>query len=113
MQKIEPSEITPEPVYLSRRSFIQAFGTLVGGALIAAACGRLEEEPSATQALATPQAGGATDELGNPLTSYQEVTTYNNFYEFSTNKEMVGPKSEHFRKCSDLGPTISLLVLNS
>ncbi|HSQ18660.1 MAG TPA: twin-arginine translocation signal domain-containing protein, partial [Anaerolineales bacterium] len=71
-------EITPEPVYLSRRSFIKAFGTLVGGALIAAACGSTEEAPAATPDGPEPQALGAGDELGSPLTSFQDVTNYNN-----------------------------------
>ena len=92
MIKIKSSEITPESVYLSRRSFIKAFGTLVGGTLIAAACGGLEEEPAATLAGPTPEAVGA-DELGSTLTSFKDVTTYNNFYEFTTNKEGVAELS--------------------
>jgi sulfoxide reductase catalytic subunit YedY len=96
MEKIKSSEITPEPVYLSRRSFIKAFGTLVGGAMIAAACGPLEEEPSATQGGSEPQAAGAGDELGSPLTSFRDVTSYNNYYEFSTNKESVARLAENF-----------------
>ncbi len=39
---------------------------------------------------------GQTDELGNPLTSYENVTNYNNYYEFSTNKEAVAGKAEDF-----------------
>ena len=32
----------------------------------------------------SPQAGTGTDELGDPLTSYDSITHYNNYYEFST-----------------------------
>ncbi len=96
MIKIKPSEITPEPVYLSRRSFIKAFGTLVGGALIAAACGSTDEAPAATQAGPEPQALGAGDELGSPLTSFRDVTNYNNYYEFTTTKESVARLAENF-----------------
>ena len=43
-----------------------------------------------------PIAGSATDELGDPLNSYEEITNYNNYYEFSTNKESVAPESQVF-----------------
>jgi sulfoxide reductase catalytic subunit YedY len=36
------------------------------------------------------------DELGDPLNSFEEITTYNNYYEFSTNKEAVAPLSKGF-----------------
>ena len=96
MVKIKPSEITPEAVYLNRRSFIKAFGTLVGGALVAAACGELDEAPAATLAGPTPEALGAGDELGSALTSFKDVTSYNNYYEFTTDKESVAKLAENF-----------------
>ena len=37
-----------------------------------------------------------SDELGNPLTSYEAVTNYNNFYEFTTDKELVAKKASGF-----------------
>jgi sulfoxide reductase catalytic subunit YedY len=42
----------------------------------------------------TPQASG--DELGNPLTSYKAINTYNNFYEFSFGKEAVAELAKDF-----------------
>jgi len=96
MQKIRSSEITPQATYLSRRSFMKAFGTLVGGALVAAACAEGELETVATDPSGVPQTSGTTDELGEPLTSFQNVTNYNNYYEFSTNKEAVAPKAVDF-----------------
>ena len=96
MVKIKSSEITPEAVYLNRRSFIKAFGTLVGGALVAAACGELDETPASTLAGPTPEALGTGDELGSPLTSFQDVTNYNNYYEFTTAKEGVARLAENF-----------------
>ena len=30
-----------------------------------------------------------TDEVGNPLNSFENITTYNNYYEFSTDKQRV------------------------
>jgi sulfoxide reductase catalytic subunit YedY len=43
-----------------------------------------------------PVAGATTDELGDPLNTYDEITNYNNYYEFSTNKEVVAPESQVF-----------------
>jgi sulfoxide reductase catalytic subunit YedY len=36
------------------------------------------------------------DELGDPTNSYQDITNYNNFYEFSVQKEAVNPLSQEF-----------------
>ena len=37
-----------------------------------------------------------TDELGDPANSYEEITNYNNYYEFTTDKQGVAPMSEDF-----------------
>ena len=37
-----------------------------------------------------------TDELGDPANSYEDITNYNNFYEFSTQKEAVNSISQDF-----------------
>ncbi len=88
MVKIDPSEITPKRLYLSRRQFINAAGISLASALVLAAC-----KGAVPAATATPQApnytGPTNDDLGAPLTSYQDITHYNNYYEFSTNKQAV------------------------
>jgi methionine sulfoxide reductase catalytic subunit len=87
--KIKDSEITPEEVYLSRRSFLKAAGALSAGAFLAA-CGpgaTGQSEPAGPDGEPLPR--GAADELGDSLTGYEEITNYNNFYEFSTDKERV------------------------
>ena len=73
-----PSEITPREVYLSRRRFIQAgvAATLASGWLPA-----LAGLPDRIQDPAPHP--HSTDE---PLTDYEDVTSYNNFYEFGTDK---------------------------
>lgn len=108
MIKIKPSEITPEAVYLNRRQFMQGIGAAAAGALLLGACGPAPSEPvsapqnatpvaGATEEPATaPVAGATTDELGDPLTSFEDVTNYNNFYEFSTDKEAVAVLSKNF-----------------
>ena len=42
----------------------------------------------------TPISG--TDELGNPLNTFEEITNYNNYYEFSLDKARVAKLSEDF-----------------
>ncbi|MFT4079847.1 protein-methionine-sulfoxide reductase catalytic subunit MsrP [Rhodomicrobium sp.] len=71
---IPSSEITPRALYLSRREFI-------GGAIASLALGL--PPSSHAEALAFRKGPFATDE---PLTPKKDVTTYNNFYEFGTDK---------------------------
>lgn len=104
MIKIPSSEITPEHIYLSRRRFMVGVGALAAGSLLLAACG----SGSSRQVAATnpapgpagsppPQAKAATDELGDTLTSFEAVTTYNNFYEFTVEKEGVAGLARGFK----------------
>jgi methionine sulfoxide reductase catalytic subunit len=88
------SEITSKPDYLNRRAFLRAAG-LTGAAAVLAACGVTPHADGAPGA--TPSAGSQTDEVGDVLTSYQAVTGYNNYYEFTTDKEGVAGLAEGFR----------------
>lgn len=56
---------------------------------------RAENLPPAL-AHAEPTAGADRDELGDPLNKFEEITNYNNFYEFSTNKEAVAVEAAKF-----------------
>ena len=84
---IPSSEITDERVYLRRREFMR----LAGGAALAAAASPLLSaagEASAGPPAQTPLADVkprvvATDEK---LNSFDDITSYNNFYEFGTGK---------------------------
>ena len=89
------SDVTDERLFLRRREFIQIGAGLMGAAAggVLAACGNsaLDAAGSGSAATAPPQtplAGIAkkmvtTDE---PLNKFEEITGYNNFYEFGTNK---------------------------
>ncbi|MGQ9834031.1 MAG: molybdopterin-dependent oxidoreductase [Candidatus Villigracilaceae bacterium] len=44
-----------------------------------------------------PPRGLKQDEMGNLVNSYQDITHYNNFYEFSTDKAAVARLAENFR----------------
>ena len=103
MNKIPSSEITPEHLYLSRRKFLIGAGAVAAGAVLSA-CGKSPASspaaPSAVSPTATgaaPQAGKDTDELGDKLTSYDSVTHYNNYYEFSMDKEEPARLSQGFK----------------
>ncbi len=71
--EIHTSEITPEDVYLNRRQFIRRASVIAGGA-----AGVLVAD--------TADAVGLSQREDN-LTPFEDITTYNNFYEFGTGKE--------------------------
>lgn len=91
--EIPSSEITPEHVYLSRRQFMTGAAALTATTLLAACGGSDNNQNVGNDAAATPLTAGSvtvtTDELGDELTSFEDVTNYNNYYEFTTDKERV------------------------
>ena len=100
MVNINPSEITPEEVYINRRQFMK-LGALAIGASILAGCAPASDAqtsipPTLEMTEEMAQQEGMTDELGDALTSFEDVTSYNNYYEFTTNKELVASLSENF-----------------
>ncbi len=82
-----PSEITPQALYLGRRAWLKAMGAgalgasagLVGAEPMAKGPGKLPALPSVRSAVA-----GAY--VMDKVTPYADATTYNNFYEFGTDK---------------------------
>ena len=93
---VRSSEITPEHVYLSRRTFLKTMGVLGAGALVAAACGEENELP-AQPVKAELHVSASEDELGDSLTPYEAVTNYNNYYEFTTDKGRVAALASDFK----------------
>jgi sulfoxide reductase catalytic subunit YedY len=102
---IKSSEITDQKVYLNRRLFIRV-AMLAGSA---AATGFLYHElnpPTATveerpriAGLVTPPADDAIKKafkVDDPPTSLEDITNYNNFYEFSTEKRAVASAAHGF-----------------
>jgi sulfoxide reductase catalytic subunit YedY len=91
---IPSSEITPESVYFDRRKFIAAAG--LGAAGLAA--------PTALRALDREQEQQVPERFANMrserderLNSYEDITTYNNFYEFGTDKSDPARNAGDFR----------------
>ena len=84
------SEITPRAVYEERRELLRLWAAGAAGATLAAWAGReaLAEATRPGKLAALP--GGASAVAGamslEKLTSYQDASTYNNFYEFGTDK---------------------------
>jgi sulfoxide reductase catalytic subunit YedY len=94
MNRIPSSEITPEHIYRSRRQFLRGIGAVALAGLGIAACGDASvQSPALTPGPVSRQ----TDELGDPLNTYEQITTYNNFYEFTTQKEGVAQLARNFR----------------
>lgn len=81
--RIPAAEITDESVYRERRRLLAALS--VAPAMALSGCGQAEPPPPPKVALTPAQArsGFRTDET---LTRFEDVTTYNNFYEFGTGK---------------------------
>lgn len=97
------SEITPESHYLNRRSFLKSAGlasaTVVAGtsslilpqhanalALPYAPVADRPDAPSFLKKKIASRKVSLKNPTGETLTPYQNVTTYNNFYEFGTDK---------------------------
>ena len=82
---IPSSEITPERLYLGRREFLAAAGVAAAGLAL----------PGAARALVGRAAGVRSQ--GEKQTPYEQVTTYNNYYEFGTGKDEPAVNARDFR----------------
>ena len=81
---IPPSEITPREVFENRREFLKAAGFSVAAGAISSMLPSIALAANERQKIAgfSKTAYGKDEKL----TSYEDVTTYNNFYEFGTDK---------------------------
>jgi sulfoxide reductase catalytic subunit YedY len=77
---IAPSEITPREVYLRRREFLAGAASLGLVAGLSAA-GSAEAEAAPLKGEPSP-----LSTTGEALNSFEDITSYNNFYEFGTDK---------------------------
>ncbi len=84
---IVSSEITSESAYVNRRQFLKDTGLigLTAGSFLAAC----REEAAAASA--------QEQDLKAELTSYEDATSYNNFYEFGTDKEDPKANAQQFK----------------
>ena len=109
MVKVSRDEITPEHVYLNRRKFMVGIGSAAGALALAACAAPVVQQAGGIQAApidpadlpealanAEPAASALTDELGDSLNEYDVIAGYNNYYEFSMDKEAVAKLSQDF-----------------
>jgi sulfoxide reductase catalytic subunit YedY len=75
---IQSSEITDCDLYLNRRQFLAAAGVTLGAALVG--------EPLLAAPSAFPNLRKSALSASEPPNSLRDITTYNNFYEFGTDK---------------------------
>jgi sulfoxide reductase catalytic subunit YedY len=80
MKKYKHSEITPEQIYNKRRKFIKSIGLGV----------------SSISLSSIPFLNNAYSENKTNLTTYEDITTYNNYYEFGTGKGDPYKNSQEF-----------------
>jgi methionine sulfoxide reductase catalytic subunit len=81
---IRSSEITSEQNYLRRRDFIRAGAIAGASALAGPALAAVVPEGRRAELPDVGNSDFSTDETPN---SYEDVTTYNNYYEFGTGKD--------------------------
>ena len=108
--KIHPSDITPEHRLVSRRALlaggagVAALAALSAAGLSGAGRAFAEQTPPAGDAAAGAGAPGALTFTRNAAlsvaetpNSYQDITTYNNYYEFGTDKSDPAEYAQKFR----------------
>jgi sulfoxide reductase catalytic subunit YedY len=81
MKKYRYSEITPEQIYNKRRKFIKSIGLGV----------------SSLSLSSIPFLNTAYSQNKTELTSYEDITNYNNYYEFGTGKKDPFKNSQEFK----------------
>ena len=97
-EKIKSSDITPESVYLNRRNFIRA-GTLAGTTLATAGLYRYFNPPPPKEMITAEINNIVKPEnfkIDETPNSFEDITNYNNYYEFSTSKTAVARKAQDF-----------------
>ena len=92
---IPSSEITPEHVYRTRRQFMAAAAATAGVAAFAG--GQLLAHPGAEVEAATKlnTVKSPLSTAGLTPTSYQDITSYNNYYEYGVNKGDPAQNAQH------------------
>jgi sulfoxide reductase catalytic subunit YedY len=104
-----PSEITPQERFLERRRIVAALAASAGTVALGAGASapRAQGQPArpaartlpaaASRPAVPPFARSARYVVSEPPTSQEDVTSYNNFYEFGTDKTDPKANSQRFR----------------
>ena len=105
LSDIKESEITDKSVYLNRRNFMRAAALATTTVATGVLYRKLNPPPPPPRvgeklpdvvkpATADAQASGFI--VNEPTTPFEDITTYNNFYEFSTDKADVADAARNF-----------------
>jgi sulfoxide reductase catalytic subunit YedY len=95
-EELKYSDVTPKEQFASRRQFVAGMGVL-GAALAAQRIWRwiqLQDAHAGTKLAGVVKGPFGTDEAQTP---YKDATTYNNFYEFGSQKHEPAINSKNFR----------------
>src|SRR5438105_2707451 len=103
--EIKSSEITDRSVYLNRRLFMR--GAILAGTVTATGFvyrkfnpppAVIEERPKIADVVTASSDEAARNgfKVNEPLTSFEDITNYNNFYEFDTEKRSVAAAARGF-----------------
>jgi methionine sulfoxide reductase catalytic subunit len=93
MARIRSSEITDRRVYVNRRTFIRSL-VAAGGATLAADAAWAQRSPAHGRKLMSVPSPLSSPEKPN---TWEHITTYNNFYEFGTDKTDPATHSPKFK----------------
>jgi len=80
------SEVTPEHVYRDRREFIKAAAVGTAGLLVGGASASAAQVPAQGPLPAAKKSAFTVDPAVDPLNTLEQVTSYNNYYEFGVDK---------------------------
>ena len=98
---IRPSEITPEHIYNDRRKFLKSIAIGLGAtALSSMAFAKVRSLDNIV---------GSDLSIGDKKTSFKDITTYNNYYEFGTKK--TDPSEYADKLTTTLGPLVLKVLL--
>src|SRR3970282_1784244 len=121
MNRIRSSEITDKGIYLNRRAFIASALAAAGAAAVPDPRRYAQQAAAHGRKLTTVKSALSTSETPN---TWEQLTTYNNFYEFGTGKNDPPRNAPKFRprqpwtisiegECAKKGPIALEDVLKS
>jgi sulfoxide reductase catalytic subunit YedY len=97
---VSSSEITPKQLFLNRRQFMGAAAATGAAVLLAGGVGKELSSPSSIASAGAKISGLVKSPLsttGEKLTPFKDITNYNNYYEFSTDKYEPAAAAKNFR----------------
>ncbi len=91
------SEITPESLYHNRRAFLRTATTAAAGIAVGSFVGEPWRRLVAGNYQEWKPKQQSPYDTDEKLTPYKDITTYNNFYEFGTDKDDPSANAQKFR----------------